>query len=165
MWCSNSMSFGAVLGVDPGVRGGIALLQDSGALIHAQPLDPSMTETELVGRIKFMADLLAHYGAHVCFFEKVQYMRGDGGKGAFTFGGINGLLRGALLASGVKLCYIYPAMWQARLGCLTGGNKNVTKAAAQKLFPAVKITHAIADALLIAEYGRRQLLRGEAVTL
>jgi len=31
----------------------------------------------------------------------------------------------------------------------------VSKRKAQELFPAIKITHAIADALLIAEYGRR----------
>jgi hypothetical protein len=39
--------------------------------------------------------------------------------------------------------------------CLTKGDKNVSKARAQELFPALKITHATADALLIAEYGRR----------
>ena len=38
---------------------------------------------------------------------------------------------------------------------LSKGDKNVTKSRAQELFPELKITHAIADALLIAEYGRR----------
>ncbi len=33
--------------------------------------------------------------------------------------------------------------------------ENVTKARAAQLFPAVKMTHAVADALLIAEYGWR----------
>jgi hypothetical protein len=41
------------------------------------------------------------------------------------------------------------------MSCLTKGDKNVTKSRAQELFPEVKVTHAIADALLIAEYGRR----------
>ena len=45
--------------------------------------------------------------------------------------------------------------WQKYLGCLTKGDKNVSKAKAQELFPDLKITHAIADSLLIAEYGRR----------
>jgi hypothetical protein len=44
--------------------------------------------------------------------------------------------------------------------CLTGGDKNISKRRAQELFPSLKITHAVADALLIAEYGRR-LERGE----
>jgi hypothetical protein len=41
--------------------------------------------------------------------------------------------------------------------CLTKGDKNVSKAAAQRLWPKLKITHANADALLIAEYGRQFL--------
>jgi len=51
---------------------------------------------------------------------------------------------------------VYPMMWQAKMECLTGGNKNVSKHRAQELFPGVRITHAVADALLIAEYGRRR---------
>jgi hypothetical protein len=50
---------------------------------------------------------------------------------------------------------VSPVKWQKVMGCLSKGDKNVTKAAAQRLFPDIKITHAIADALLIAEYGRR----------
>lgn len=34
--------------------------------------------------------------------------------------------------------------------------KNEHKSMAQRLFPGVKVTHALADALLIAEYGRRR---------
>jgi len=41
------------------------------------------------------------------------------------------------------------------MGCLTKGDKNVSKRRAQELFPALKVTHAIADALLIAEFARR----------
>jgi hypothetical protein len=37
---------------------------------------------------------------------------------------------------------------------MTKGNKNITKQKAQELFPGIKVTHAIADALLIATYGK-----------
>lgn len=37
------------------------------------------------------------------------------------------------------------------------GDKNVTKAAAQRLFPDQKVVHATADAMLLAEYARRVL--------
>ena len=50
---------------------------------------------------------------------------------------------------------VAPQVWQKVLGCLSRGDKNVTKAKAQQLFPAIKVTHAIADALLLAEYARR----------
>jgi hypothetical protein len=42
------------------------------------------------------------------------------------------------------------------MGCLTKGDKNVSKKRAQELFPSIKCTHATSDALLIAEYGNRQ---------
>jgi hypothetical protein len=38
---------------------------------------------------------------------------------------------------------------------MTKGDKNVSKRKAQELFPQLKITHATADALLLAEFGRR----------
>ena len=39
--------------------------------------------------------------------------------------------------------------------CLTKGDKNVSKRKAQELFPGLKITHKIADALVLAKYGQR----------
>jgi hypothetical protein len=49
---------------------------------------------------------------------------------------------------------VTPFTWQKRLQCLSGGDKNVTKARAQQLFPGVKISHITADALLLAEFCR-----------
>jgi hypothetical protein len=60
-----------------------------------------------------------------------------------------------LVAAGLPFELVSPAMWQRAMGCLSGGDKNVTKRKAQELFPDLYITHATADALLIAEYGRR----------
>ena len=62
----------------------------------------------------------------------------------------------ALIAAGIPFETVTPAKWQGAMGCRTKGDKNVTKRKAQDLFPGVKVTHAIADALLIAEWGRRQ---------
>ncbi len=149
-----------VMGVDPGVSGGVAVLRGDGVVLYVQPFRPDMTEKELFGII-FMASMKAR----VCFFEKVQYIgprpdqgkRGDGGQGSFTFGKINGLLRGMLLGLGVELRDVTPMTWQSYLGCLSGGNKNVTKRKAQELFPSVgNITHSTADALLIAQWGRQR---------
>lgn len=73
----------------------------------------------------------------------------------------------ACLAAGLRVEYVSPQKWQRALGLLSKGRglgqgdtakKNRNKAKAQELFPGVKVTHAIADALLLAEYGRRTLL-------
>lgn len=149
----------AVLGVDPGVRGGMALLRADGTIASVWVFKPSMVEEELVGAVRDAVTLLRAYDSLECIFEKVGYMPSDGGQGSFTFGAINGLLRGSLLALGIRPRYVYPQAWQAAMECLSGGSKNVTKLRAKQLFPAERVTHASADALLIAEHGRRQFLR------
>lgn len=68
----------------------------------------------------------------------------------------------ALTAAGIPFDEVSPAVWQKYLGCLTGGDKNVTKAKAQQLFPHITVTHAIADAILIGEYLRRKEFNGTA---
>ena len=146
----------AVIGVDPGVNGGVAVLGDGYQQVWA--LHPTMLEVELDILMAEVQAYAALAGARTAFVEKVQHMTGDGGKGSHTFGYVKGFLRGELRARGFLICDVYPMIWQAAMGCLSQGNKNVTKAAARLLFPQVKVTHNIADALLIAEYGRRQLL-------
>jgi len=87
--------------------------------------------------------------------ERVHAFPGAGVTGMFTFGNFYGFLRGILTASGIPHEFVQPEKWQKAMGCLTRGDKNVSKAAAQRLFPKIKITHAMADSLLIAEYCRR----------
>jgi hypothetical protein len=62
----------------------------------------------------------------------------------------------ALTAACIPFARIRPQVWQKELGCLTKGDKNVSKRKAQELFPSMKVTHATADALLIAKYGTQQ---------
>lgn len=147
----------AVLGVDPGVNGGLALLRADGSISYVQGFRPTMTHTEVVDIVRIGANLLKAYGSSMAFVEKVGYMPGDGGQGANTFGRVDGLLRGALLMAEISVRDVPPQQWQTAMLCLSGGNKNVTKNRALELFPGQKITHAVADALLIAEYGRRRL--------
>jgi hypothetical protein len=84
----------------------------------------------------------------------VGYIPGDGAQGAFTFGDITGFLRGFMRARGLAVRRVSPQLWQAKLECMTRGDKNVTKRRAAALFPGVKVVHAVADALLIALYGQ-----------
>ena len=152
----------AVLGIDPGVNGGLALLRADGAVAHVQGLRPEMTQIEVVAFVRVAVVILKAHGSSVCYIEKVQHMTGDGGGGSFTFGGINSLLRGALLMAEIVPRDVYPMAWQAAKESLTGGDKNISKARAIELFPGQKITHAVADALLIAEYGRRRMAAAAA---
>ena len=162
-----------IIGIDPGVKGGMALLTAAGGEVVETISFDGMKEKELAYAFRvWKAEAESHAfrisrggsGADV-WIEKVGYMPGDGGMGSFTFGRIAGLLAGLSWGQGWEPHYVYPMMWQSALGCLTRGNKNVSKNKAISLFPTYHaerprgITHGIADALLIAEYGRRMGLK------
>jgi crossover junction endodeoxyribonuclease RuvC len=145
-----------IIGIDPGVKGGMALLWDKGnveGVINFTGKTEDQIARELEGWLKAMWPYTP-----VAYLEKVGSMPGEGHMGAFTFGRVYGFLRGLCMGKGIRVKDVYPAVWQARLGCITKGNKNISKDAAIRLFPIhhkkQKITHATADSLLIAEYGR-----------
>ena len=137
-----------IIGIDPGSSsGGIAMIDE---LNRAAAWKMPETETDVM-------DLLESFVDHgsTCYIEKVHSMPKQGVASTFTFGKNYGFLLGVLRALKIRTEHVTPQAWQKFLGCRSGGNKNITKAKAQELFPELKITHAIADALLIAEYGRR----------
>jgi Holliday junction resolvasome RuvABC endonuclease subunit len=94
-------------------------------------------------------------GNCIAAIERVHSSPQMGVKSAFTFGNGFGHLEMALTAASIPFERVRPQVWQKALACMTKGDKNVSKRRAQELFPSMKITHAIADSLLIAEYNRR----------
>jgi hypothetical protein len=90
------------------------------------------------------------------WIEKVGAMPKQGVSSTFKFGRGYGFLRGCITALALPWNEVAPGVWQRKLGCLSGGDKNVTKSRAQQLYPHLRITHATADALLIASYGAMQ---------
>jgi crossover junction endodeoxyribonuclease RuvC len=137
-----------ILGIDPGKGGGIAAMGDGQVLVFKMPA----TVGDLVDTLR----ALAVRGFTTAFVENVHAMPRQGVVSCFTFGRGLGNIEAACQALGIRIEWVTPAKWQTALGCLSKGDKNITKRRAQELFPTLTITHAIADALLIAEWGRRQ---------
>jgi len=77
--------------------------------------------------------------ADVCFIERVHAMPRQGVSSTFKFGHIYGFLRACIIENRARLREITPAKWQKALGCLSKGNKNVTKAKAQELSLGLKL--------------------------
>ena len=136
------------IGIDPGLSGGVAFIPTTG-----EPWAHKMPETDR-DLIDLLRDSINLFDARATL-EFVSSSPQMGVKSAFTFGEGYGRLQMALTAMGIPYERVRPAVWQKAMGCLTKGDKNVSKRKAQELFPAIKVTHAIADALLIAEYNRR----------
>ena len=98
----------------------------------------------------------------VACIESVGSMPGQGVSSTFKFGQSYGSLLMLLSAAKIPFIKVRPATWCAEFGLKrkekekTSDWKNRHKAIASDLFPDVKISHAIADALLISEYCRRR---------
>lgn len=161
-----------ILGIDPGLSGGIAKLKQDGSRWLPSAIQMPGTEKAIADYLWSMYLEAKESDVEIlCFLEQVQVMPAirrvktkDGIQRIEANPGIAstakfmqgyGFLRGCLITIGIPVEDIRPQAWQRFLGCMTRGNKNVSKAKAQQLFPTLRITHAIADALLIAEAGRK----------
>ncbi len=146
------------LGIDPGMSGGIAALTELGEVLLAAKMPD--TERDVY---QLLSQLPMNRGYAPCprhaVLERVWSSPGWGHVGSFKFGLSYGGLRMALTAACIPFDEVLPRAWQKELGCLSGKDKNITKRRAQALFPGLTITHATADALLMAEYCRRMRTR------
>lgn len=139
-------------GLDPGQSsGGIAFVGDGFAEGYPMP------DTE-----KDVAELLEQYARFIvkAYIEAVHSFPGQGVHSMFVFGRSYGFLRGLLIGLKIPFEEVSPQRWTKDMR-LVGGKKgtekkNLHKSRCQELFPHLKITHAIADALLLAEFGRRR---------
>ncbi len=146
------------IGIDPGVSGGIAVLNENGDPKGAFKMPETRRDT--LEALRAVRASLMPVRAMVERVNPGVFGRGKVGKmgavSAFTFGRNVERVLMALEAADIPYDEVLPVKWQTELGCRSRGDKNVTKARAQALFPVgVKVTHATADALLIAEYCRR----------
>ena len=144
-----------IIGIDAGVNGGIAWHDGERARVAKMPAT-LQDLWEMVYNIKQDSFREGPWAKTTAYLEQVHSSPQMGVKSAFTFGNGFGHLEMALTAAWIPFVRVSPQKWQGALGCRTGGDKNVSKARAQELFPDLKPTHATADALLIMEYGRRQ---------
>jgi hypothetical protein len=136
------------MGIDPGYSGAIVVVDEDGGFVGSVRL--SATEHDVSSFVIEHAPTITRAG-----LERVSAMPGQGVSSMFKFGTSYGFCRALLVCHQLRFETVTPATWQRALKCLSKGDKNVTKAAAQRLFPTQKVVHATADAMLIAEYTRQ----------
>ncbi len=150
------------LGIDPGKKGSLALLDDERFIISHDPtpmLVLKKPDYDIVG----MKDLLMKYqdfgGIDLCILEKAQAMPGQGVTSMFSIGRGYGIWLGLLTSIGVPFIEVHPRVWTKRLFKGAGGEgKDRNYQCARQLFPEwgvkYKYEREYADSLLLAEYGR-----------
>lgn len=164
-----------VLGIDPGLSGGLAVISRPGAILHYQrmPVKPILDEAgKKTGKkiidIGQVAALIARFEPNHVFIEKVHAMPGQGVTSMFTFGMGFGMLLGLTYSLEAMLHteLVTPQRWQKLLYSSMPSMENTpAKAKAMitfcHLWPDLQadgVSHdGVIDSLLIAEYGRRSL--------
>lgn len=150
-----------ILGIDPGSNGGIAVLDIDGNVVSLTKMPE--TPQDILDHLRKYCGSELFNSEVVCYMEQVgQGMPGQSSKATATFARHCGHLEMALMALGIKTNTVTPNKWEKmyQLGKSSDYSKtewkNRLKAKAQQLFPREKVTLAVADALLISEYGRKQ---------
>lgn len=139
-----------VLGIDPGLNGGWALLDENGTLETFSFSNKSEKE---------ISNSLSLVRPDYAFIEQVHAAPGQGVSSMFTFGRAYGFVRGVLSSRCIDFDSITPQAWQRLLripnrnGKTYNEHKRLLKDLASKLYPNHKITLANADAILIAHAG------------
>jgi crossover junction endodeoxyribonuclease RuvC len=142
------------IGIDVGASGAIAWIDERGKSCVEKMPDTLQDLWELIVSISLNAGT-GGLGVRA-YLEAVSSSPQMGVVSSFSFGRGYGNLEMALTAAGIPFERVRPQVWQKAMGCMTKGNKNISKAKAQELFPDKKVIHATADALLIALYGAKQ---------
>ncbi|TAL62075.1 MAG: crossover junction endodeoxyribonuclease [Bacteroidetes bacterium] len=151
-----------IIGIDPGKTGAIAFVNKNGIEVIDTPLNKGDYD------IDEMSDILdeSTFSEEVerVFIEKVHSMPGQGVASMFNFGMGYGIWLGICSAFKYPVTLVTPQEWKKEMN-LISKPKDDARAKVMKLFPK----HSLlvprkkdigrADAILIAEYGKRKLLK------
>lgn len=174
-----------VLGIDPGLTGGLAVVDGNGRLLIAWETPRAADgEIDLNGFTSLVMKAIYHFDAKHGFIEKVSSMPGQGVASMFKFGLVYGAAQGILAARSVPFTLIVPRSWQKSAfagvseirsadrkrkdGTLVKGKvdpKKMAAVAASRLFPGADLSSSTGarfhegkvDAALIALIGARKL--------
>ena len=142
------MSATTIIGIDPGATGAIAMIQ------------PMVEVWDMPATPHDLATLMRTFDANTTrvYVEEVHSMPGQGVASTFKFGKGYGEIIGVLATLGLGYRAISPAGWKRAMG-LQRAEKADSRRKAQELYPTASLArvkdHGRAEALLIAEWGRR----------
>ena len=169
----------SVLGIDPGVTGGMALV--SADACHVGLYDMPTTERQVIRATRqikgkpppktktkkqiarsvnaaLLTVWLKEWRPTQVYCERSGPRPGEGVSSAYTAGRVMGTIEGVLAALGITVTYFHPTVWKRAMG-LNGKSKADSIARAIELYPQVadqltrKKDHGRAEALLITHYG------------
>lgn len=144
------------IGIDPGKNGGLAWIKDSGKA-ECRKLDNESLPSEL--RI-ITCNLQV---PSICYLEDVHTMPGQGLVSSGNFMKSAGKTEGILMGVGIRYVLVSPQKWKRAMKVTSDKQTSIDRC--KELFPDIDLRatarckkdhDGMAEALLIAEYGRTQ---------
>jgi crossover junction endodeoxyribonuclease RuvC len=149
-----------VLGVDPGIHGGLAIvaIYANGAapqLIDAIDIPTIGTAAKERVDVQAIRDWIERHKPHHAFVERAQAMPKQGASSGFKYGRAVGAIEAVIALCAIPLTIVEPATWK-KYHHLRGGDKEAGRQRMLQLVPtahallARKKDHGRAEAALIA---------------
>ncbi|MEM7000893.1 MAG: Holliday junction endonuclease [Pseudomonadota bacterium] len=159
-----------VVGIDPGQQGGVACL---GHALHLRDDEPRF-QAKLMPYIakefsaKGLQELVAAYKPDLLVVEHAQPMPKQGVTSMFNYGRDFGKILAVCELAEIPWQLVRPPAWKKRVLAGTARDKNAAINHVRHRYPWVDLTpgrrtkphDGIADAVCIAEWGVKELLRG-----
>ena len=151
-----------IIGIDPGLSGGIAVLEDSKIKeIFDMPVmsDGKKNKRQLNSALlaQLVKDNLRDSGDTVIIVEQVNAMPGQGVTSMFNFGQSFGAIKGICAALGLPIFFVRPAKWKKHFE-LINSSKDSSRTKVIEMYPilsnqlAKKKDVNKSDAILIARF-------------
>jgi crossover junction endodeoxyribonuclease RuvC len=147
------------IGIDPGISGAVAILDDQGAYLEAWEFPLLQDGKKRQINAAELAKELGRYSEYhmVAIVERVGARPGQGVASMFNFGKSYGMALGVVAALGAEMHLVTPPTWKKHYK-LTGKPKDASRTLAQQYYPAASLgrkkDHGKGDALLLARYGQ-----------
>ena len=151
-----------IIGIDPGLSGAIAVLQNS--KVKSIYDTPVMSEGKKNKRqlnsaqmVKLIKSNISTVEETVVVVENVNAMPGQGVTSMFNFGQTFGAIKGICAAIGLPIFFVRPAKWKKHFE-LINSSKDASRTKAIEMYPSIsdqlskKKDVNKADAILIARY-------------
>jgi Holliday junction resolvasome RuvABC endonuclease subunit len=148
-----------ILGIDPGMRGGLAIVEvNSGAAARlVDAIDIPVTGVAAKERVDVLAlrDWVLVHRPNYAVIERAQAMPKQGSSSGFKYGRAVGSLEAAITCCEIPLTIVEPTAWK-KFHQLRGSDKEASRQRALQLFPAAhaifqrRKDHGRAEAALIA---------------
>jgi crossover junction endodeoxyribonuclease RuvC len=152
------------IGVDPGITGALAVLQDGKHLLMLIDM-PTVSSgksvrvsrsVDSVGLSKAVGGLLAAYPLEYvsAIVEKTFAMPGQGVSSTYSMGHSRGVVEGVFLTKGIPTQLVAPIVWKKKMGF--NSDKEFVRGEISKLFPTASLhrkkDHDRAEAIGLALY-------------